>query len=246
MDYFSTLRSKISLAFFLLLPFAGIAQQSIWSVGVLGSYGHYKFEPAERQMGQYQLHVYGISPSDMWRLGVFARKSLGNPEGAWFAQAELYRAGRGAYAQFENLAPAGNSLDFTILTATPTMRRYEAASLVGVKLFHSPVRILSGPVLSYMPRRAFLKDNNYSHTLKYPQDSYRRIEGALYEGFSRFTLNYQLGAGVEFWRLSLDLRREWSLTPVVSNVHYEGQSYRANLKGNLWMLTVGVRVWDKK
>lgn len=240
------MKNLLQLLVIIMSCSTALAQRPAFSLGVLGSYGHYKFEPAERQMGQYQLHVYGISPSDMWRLGVFARKSLGNPEGAWFAQAELYRAGRGAYAQFENLAPAGNSLDFTILTATPTMRRYEVASLVGVKLFHSPVRILSGPVLSYMPRRAFLKDNNYSHTLKYPQDSYRRIEGALYEGFSRFTLNYQLGAAVEFWRLSLDLRREWSLTPVVDNVQYEGQSYRANLKGSLWMLTMGVRVWDKK
>ncbi|MBB4603783.1 hypothetical protein HNQ93_004446, partial [Hymenobacter luteus] len=57
----------------LLLSVASQAQRPAWSVGVLGSYGHYKFNPAERQFGQYLLHIYGIEALDMWRLGVFAR-----------------------------------------------------------------------------------------------------------------------------------------------------------------------------
>ncbi|MBB4599391.1 hypothetical protein HNQ93_001130, partial [Hymenobacter luteus] len=60
----------LGLAF---LSYSATAQHRAWSVGILGSYGHYKFNPAERQFGQYLLHIYGIEALDMWRLGVFAR-----------------------------------------------------------------------------------------------------------------------------------------------------------------------------
>ncbi|GAB3409403.1 hypothetical protein, partial [Hymenobacter luteus] len=181
----------------------------------------------------------------MWRLGVFARKPLGRPAGAWYVQAELDRSGRNAWTQLENLTPAGNSLDFTISSPVPKIRRYDLAALIGVRPLRSPVRLMAGPVVSYMSRRELLRDN-FNWDSRSPFAPYLRIEEAFYRGFNRVTLGYQLGAGVEFWRVSLDLRREQSLTPVVGEVKYEGRAYRANVTGNLWMITLGVRVWDKK
>ncbi|GAB2799178.1 hypothetical protein [Hymenobacter luteus] len=210
----------------------------------MGSYGHYKFNPAERQFGQYQLHIYGVEPLDMWRFGVFARTSLGKPTSPWFVQAELDRSGRNAHAQLENLTPAGNSLDFTISSPGARIRRYDLAVLLGVRPLRSSVRLLAGPVVSYMSRRELLRDN-YTWDSRGPFTPYRRIEEAFYRGFNRVTVGYQVGVGVEFWRVSLDLRRENNLTPVVGQVRYEGATYRANLTGNLWMLTLGARVWEK-
>jgi len=215
-----------------------------WSVGVLGSYGHYKFNPMERQFGQYLFHIYGIESLDASRIGVFARKPLGRATGAWYVQAELDRSVRNAFAQFENLAPEPTPQDFMIMAAVPTIRRYDLTMLLGVRPLRSPLRLLAGPVVSYGSRRQLLRDNDWSNSAQ--NSPYRRIFGAFYNGFHRATLGYQLGAGVEFWRVSLDFRREFNLTPVVGKVRYEGQSYRTGVTGKFWMATLGVRVWDKK
>lgn len=238
------MKRKLPFALLLLLPFIGVAQDSTWSVGVLGSYGHYKFNPNERQFGQYLFHVYGVEPLDMWRLGVFARMPLGRSSSAWYVQAELDRSGRHAHAQLENLAPEPTPLDFEIVALGNKIRRYDFTALVGVKPLRSPVRLLGGPVVSYMARRELLRDNGWpNQALNAP---YYRIEEAFYNGFHRIVLGYQLGAGLELGRFSLDVRRENNLTPVVGKIKYEGQTYRANVTGKLWMATLSVRAWDKK
>lgn len=232
-----------------LLSLAGVSwaqspQRSAWSVGVLGSYGHYKFNPMERQFGQYLFHIYGIQAYDASRLGVFARKQLGRAGGAWYVQAELDRSVRNAIAQFENLAPVPTPQDFQIVATLPTIRRYDLTMLLGVRPLRSPVRLLAGPVVSYMSQRQVLRDNGWSNPAQ--NSPYYRIDEAFYKGFHRATLGYQLGAGVEFWRVSLDFRREYNLTPVVGDVKYEGQTYRTGVTGNFWLVTLGVRVWDSK
>ncbi|MBT2556956.1 hypothetical protein J7E24_04110 [Hymenobacter sp. ISL-91] len=229
----------------LLLPGASQAQRPVWSVGLLGSYGHYKFNPAERQFGQYQLHIYGMEPMDMWRLGVFARKPLGRADGAWYVQAELDRSGRNAHAQLENLAPEPSPFDFELSSPGAKIRRYDLTALLGVPVLRSPVRLLGGPVVSYMSRRELLRDN-YNWHPQSPATPYRRIEKAFYEGFPCITAGAQLGVGLELWRVSLDFRREWNITPVVGEVRWEGQNYRANVTSRLWMVTMGVRLWDKE
>ncbi len=239
------MKRLLSLLGLLLLAGASLAQRPAWSVGILGSYGHYKFNPAERQFGQYQLHVYGVGVLDMWRLGIFTRKPLGRPDGAWYVQAELDRSGRNAGAQLENLAPEPTPLDFELSSPGAKIRRYGLAALLGVQVLRSPLRLLGGPVVSYMSRREFLRDNYNWHPSS-PATPYRQIEKAFYEGFPRVTAGYQLGAGLELRRLSLDFRREWNVTPVVGKVDWQGHTYRANLTSRLWMMTLGVRLWDKK
>jgi hypothetical protein len=235
---------KLSLLLvYLLLSTASMAQGA-WAVGVLGSYGHYKFNPAERQFGQYQLHIYGESPSDMWRLGVFGRMPLGRAHSAWYVQAELDRSGRSAYTQLENMAPTSYPLNFQISSPGGKIRRYDLATLLGVRPFHSPVRLLAGPVVSYTSRRELLRDNGWPNTaLNAP---YYQIEEDFYNGYHRVVAGYQLGAGLELWRFSLDLRYEGNLTPVVGQVRHKDQTYRGHITGNLWMVTLGVRLWEKE
>lgn len=180
---------------------------------------------------------------DMSRLGVFVRQNLG-PKTSFYVQAELDRSIRNAHYGFENLQPTTYPLDFIRVGGVASIRRYNLNLLLGYRVPHTPIRLLAGPVIGYNPRQAMLHNNGYPDmSLGAP---YYRIDEAFINGFHRFGLGYQLGAGLEFWRLSVDLRRELSLTPVVSRVRYEGQSYQANVTSRLWMVTIGARLWDFK
>jgi hypothetical protein len=237
------MKKVVLLLVSLLLSTASIAQHA-WSVGVLGSYGHYKFNPAQRQFGQYRLQIYGQEPLDMWRLGVFGRLPVGGPQSPWYVQAELARSGRSAHAQFENLAPTTYPLDFRISSPGGDHRRYDLGTLLGLRLFRTPVRLLAGPVVSYVPRRELLRDHGWP--TQYLGAPYRKIEEDFFNGFNRVVASYQVGAGLEVWRLSADLRYEGNLTPVVGQVRHEGQTYRGKITGNLWLVTLGVRLWEKE
>ncbi len=217
--------------------------QGAWVVGVLGSYGHYKFNPAERQFGQYRLHVYGQEPLDMWRLGMFGRMPLGSTRSPWYLQAELDRSGRSANLSFENLNPTSYPLDFEISSPGAKIRRYDLAALLGFQPLSSPVRLLAGPIVSYTSRRELLRDNGWPNpSLNAP---YRKIEEDFYKGFHRVVAGYQLGAGLNLWRFSVDLRYEGNLTPIIKQVRHDGQTYRAHITGNLWLVTLGCRLWEK-
>lgn len=58
--------------------------------------------------------------------------------------------------------------------------------------------------------------------------------------FEDFTLGYQAGAGLDIWRLTLDLRYEGNLTRFGDHMYVGGQKIKFSQKPTRWLLSVGL------
>lgn len=201
------------------------------------------FNQAESRIGQYIARASDTQALDMWRVGAFARiSSADHPN--WSLQVEAYRSGRNAFIQLENTTPDPNGYpDWIITSPSLQIRRYELASLVSVKPFGGPIRLLAGPAVGYAPRRELLRRNaNWPESaVSYP---YRKIEVDVVRGISRGIVGFQAGVGVDIWRTTLDIRRETNVTPIMRQVRHKEQVYPARLTGNTWLLTLGIRILE--
>jgi hypothetical protein len=103
--------------------------------------------------------------------------------------------------------------------------------LVGLK--GGPFRLNAGPMVSF--RRG---DNE---RLK---EAFRHYTTqGLDESLSEAVYGYQLGAGLDIFRLSIDVRKEGSFSNVASfGVNHTGSSTSVKQKLNSWQVTVGIKL----
>jgi hypothetical protein len=72
------------------------------------------------------------------------------------------------------------------------------------------------------------------------------INLSIHESYEPFVLFGSWGVGVDYWRLSFEITREYSLTPIISNIDYEGETYDFNYSTKRWFLVLGFNFYPWK
>jgi hypothetical protein len=149
------------------------------------------------------------------------------------------RFGSGFYVQPEFIVSTRGGT-FDILQndgENPTLKRidYKFSSIDVPVLFGlkgGPFRINAGPVVSFR-----IGDNqNIREAIKYYTTSSNPMSEAIF--------GYQLGAGVDIFGFSVDVRREGSLSNLNSfQVNTGGQTTTVKQKLKSWQVTVGIRLF---
>ncbi len=155
------------------------------------------------------------------------KESLATKTG--FSAGVFARIGEGVYLQPELLyterngelkdASGGTVYDIKV-------KNLDLPVLVGFKLADF-LRINAGPVatLKLKEEHTFLK--NVTTTIT--ED----------EAFKNATFGYQLGAGLSFGKLDIDVRKEGSLGSI-SNKHFQDEKFNQKMDG--WQVTLGLRI----
>lgn len=114
-------------------------------------------------------------------------------------------------------------------TTTSDLRfqRIDIPVLVGKKFF-GIMRANTGPVFSSLIR-ADLTESNVKANIS---DAYRNN-----------TVGFQVGVGVDIWKLVLDLKYEGSLGKFGESISTGGQNFATDARPSQWMLSVGYRVF---
>jgi hypothetical protein len=144
--------------------------------------------------------------------GVYAR--IGSK---LFIQPELIFSAKGGSV---NILKNGTSqtvaIDYT---------NFDVPLLIGYKF--GPIRLNAGPMASFT-----VSSNGLDEALK-------SVSSNLGESFKKASYGYQAGGGIDLGSLSLDLRYEGSLSEVSS---LSSSNINFTQKGNLWQLTLGLRL----
>ncbi len=102
---------------------------------------------------------------------------------------------------------------------------FDVPLLIGYKF--GPIRLNAGPMASFT-----VSNNGLDEALK-------SVSSNLGESFKKASYGYQAGGGIDLGSLSVDLRYEGSLSEVSalssSNINF-------SQKGNLWQLTLGLKI----
>lgn len=122
-----------------------------------------------------------------------------------------------------------------ITTSTPNQtttsdlrfQRIDVPVLVGKK-FLGVFRGNAGPVFSSLIR-ADLTESNVKANIS---DAYRNN-----------TVGFQVGVGVDIWKLVLDLKYEGSLGKFGESITTGGQSFTTDARPSQWLISVGYRVF---
>lgn len=144
--------------------------------------------------------------------GIYAR--IGNK---LFLQPELIFSAKGGSV---NILKNGTSQTVAI-----EYTNFDVPLLIGYKF--GPIRLNAGPMASFT-----VSNNGLDEALK-------SVSNNLGESFKKASYGYQAGGGIDIGSLSVDLRYEGSLSEVSalssSNINF-------SQKGNLWQLTLGLRI----
>lgn len=145
-----------------------------------------------------------------------------------FSAGLFARIGEGIYLQPELLYTErnGSIMDIGGTSYDIKVKNVDIPVLVGVKLLDF-LRVNAGPVatLKLKEEHTFLK--NVTTTIT--ED----------KAFKNATFGYQLGAGLSFGKLDIDVRKEGSLGSV-SSKHFQDAKFNQKMDG--WQVTLGVRV----
>ncbi len=162
--------------------------------------------------------------TDAGSLGNNYRESLDTKTG--FSAGVFARIGNGIYIQPELLFSqrkgsllVGGSDDFSL-----TVNNLDLPVLVGFKFFNV-LRINAGPMASIKLSESY---KSLGTSTTYKEDV--KLKNA--------TFGYQLGAGLSFGRLDIDVRKEGSLSSV--SKHFDDPKFSQRMDG--WQLTLGLRV----
>lgn len=112
-------------------------------------------------------------------------------------------------------------------TANLSFQRIDIPVLVG-KEFFGLLRINGGPVFSNL-LKADLNENNLTQNIT---DTYRNN-----------TVGFQVGVGIDFWKLVIDAKYEGSLMRFGNSISTNGQTFTTDARPSQWMLSVGYRVF---
>ena len=146
-----------------------------------------------------------------------------------FSAGVFARIGEGVYLQPEILYTErnGSITDFSGATSYDIkVKNIDIPVLVGFKLLDF-LRINAGPVatLKLKEEHTFLKNVTTTVT----ED----------EAFKNATFGYQLGAGLSFGKLDIDVRKEGSLGSI-SSKYFQDEKFNQKMDG--WQLTLGLRI----
>jgi hypothetical protein len=72
------------------------------------------------------------------------------------------------------------------------------------------------------------------------------INRSIYRGYETFVLYGDWGFGIDYWRISLDLRRSNNLTPIIGNIIYEGNTYSYDYETKRLYLILGFNFYPWK
>lgn len=140
----------------------------------------------------------------------------------------------GFYVQPELLyTRTGSSLTTTNVTTNNSntselmLQRIDVPVLVG-KRFFGIARANVGPVFSSLIR-ADLTENN--------------IKNNISNVYNDNSVGFQIGVGVDIWKLIVDLKYEGSLGKFGESIVANGQSFRTDARPSQWLLSVGYRVF---
>lgn len=163
--------------------------------------------------------------TDAGTLGDNYKESLDSKTG--FSAGLFARIGEGVYIQPELLYSERNGkILYSGDGYNIKIKNIDVPVLVGVKLFDF-LRINGGPVATLKLKEEHTFLNNVTSTLKEK------------EAFKNATFGYQLGAGLSFGKLDIDVRKEGSLGSI-SSKHFQDEKF--NQKTDGWQLTLGLRV----
>jgi hypothetical protein len=163
--------------------------------------------------------------TDAGTLGDNYKESLDSKTG--FSAGLFARIGEGVYIQPELLYSERNGkILYSGDGYNIKIKNIDVPVLVGVKLFDF-LRINGGPVATLKLKEEHTFMNNVTSTLKEK------------EAFKNATFGYQLGAGLSFGKLDIDVRKEGSLGSI-SSKHFQDEKF--NQKTDGWQLTLGLRV----
>lgn len=138
----------------------------------------------------------------------------------------------GFYVQPEFLyTRTGSQITITTLGNTTTsdlsFQRLDVPVLVG-KRFFGVLRANTGPVFSSL-LRADLTEGN--------------IKGNISDAYRNNTVGFQVGVGVDIWKLVLDLKYEGSLGKFGESISTGGQNFVTDARPSQWLLSVGYRIF---
>ena len=137
-----------------------------------------------------------------------------------FIQPEFLFSAKGGSV---NILKGGSTTTSQTLSIEYT--NFDIPVLLGIKV--GLLRLNAGPMASFK-----ITDKGLDEELK----AYSSNVG---ESFKNASYGYQAGAGVDLGALSLDLRYEGSLSEVTGNTF---NNINFSQKGNLWQLTLGLRL----
>jgi hypothetical protein len=138
----------------------------------------------------------------------------------------------GFYVQPELLyTRSGSSLSMTQAGSTTTselsFQRIDLPVLAGKKFF-GLLRVNAGPVFSSLIR-ADLTEMGIKNTIS---NAYRDN-----------SVGFQVGVGVDIWKLVVDLKYEGSLSRFGEGIVANGQSFATDARPSQWLVSVGYRVF---
>lgn len=138
----------------------------------------------------------------------------------------------GFYVQPELLyTRTGSQITTTTNTSTTVsdlqFQRIDVPVLVGKKFF-GLLRANAGPVFSSLIR-ADLTESNVKANIS---DAYRNN-----------TVGFQVGVGLDIWKLVLDLKYEGSLGKFGESITTGGQSFTTDARPSQWIISLGYRVF---
>lgn len=108
-----------------------------------------------------------------------------------------------------------------------TFQRIDVPVLAGKRFFRL-FRTNAGPVFSSLVR-AELEENKVSSNIS---TAYRNS-----------TVGFQIGAGLDIWKLVIDLKYEGSLGKFGESINAGGQSFATDARPSQWLIAVGYRVF---
>ncbi|MDP2188080.1 MAG: outer membrane beta-barrel protein [Sphingobacteriaceae bacterium] len=112
-------------------------------------------------------------------------------------------------------------------TADLRFQRIDIPVLVGKKFF-GVFRANTGPVFSSLIRADLTESN---------------IKANITDAYRNNTVGFQVGVGLDIWKLVLDLKYEGSLGKFGESITTGGQSFTTDARPSQWLISVGYRVF---
>lgn len=205
---------KFSLLVILGLSLSFAAEAQFFQFGMRGGISSYNV----RYQDFTNVNNFSLESSSKtgFHLGFYSRVQLLG----FYVQPELLYNRTGSL--ITTTAPNGVST-----TSDLTFQRLDVPVLVG-KRFLRIFRGNVGPVFSNL-LRADLEENNISNNIS---TAYRNS-----------TVGFQVGAGVDIWKLVIDLKYEGSLGKFGESISAGGQSFSTDARPSQWLLSVGYRIF---
>jgi hypothetical protein len=213
--YVQTRSFMKNLLFLLLLAATAIpAQAQFFQLGIRGGVSSYNV----RYQDFTNINNVSIeSNSDLgMHLGFYSRiQVLG-----FYVQPELLYTRTGS--QLISTEPNGNTS-----TSNLSFQRLDLPVLVG-KRFLKVFRANGGPVFSSLLRADLTADN---------------FKGNISDAYRNNTVGFQVGVGLDIWKLIIDLKYEGSLSEIGSQLPTGSQVFPTDARPSQWILSVGYRVF---